>query len=89
MCEVDAVNVVNQTFFCFYKLNINGLNLSDGKLLLFKFLRCILPLRLKNQHELLNKTERRINRHLDVVHFIKKTMAFDTLIKYKMSKEER
>ena len=33
MREVDAVNVVTQTFFCFSKLNITGANFSDGKLL--------------------------------------------------------
>ena len=33
MREVDAVNVVTQTFFGFSKLKINGLNFSDGKLL--------------------------------------------------------
>ena len=31
--EVDAVNIVNQTFFGFSKLNITGSNFSDGKLL--------------------------------------------------------
>lgn len=33
MREVDAVNVVTQTFFGFSKLNINGLIFFDGKLL--------------------------------------------------------
>ena len=33
MREVDAVNVVTQTFFGFSKLNITGSNFSDGKLL--------------------------------------------------------
>ena len=33
MREVDAVNVVTQTFFGFSKLKINGLNFYDGKLL--------------------------------------------------------
>ena len=33
MREVDAVNVVTQTFFAFSKLNITGSNFSDGKLL--------------------------------------------------------
>ena len=33
MREVDAVNVVTQTFFGFSELNITGSNFCDGKLL--------------------------------------------------------
>ena len=37
MREVDAVNVVTQTFLGFSKLNITGSNLYDGKLLANSF----------------------------------------------------
>ena len=43
--EVDAVNVVFQTFLGFYKLNINGLNFSDGKLLANSFIMIFISLR--------------------------------------------
>ncbi len=45
MREVDAVNVVTQTFFGFSKLNITGSNFSDGKLLANSSILIFLSLR--------------------------------------------
>ena len=45
MREVDAVNVVTQTFFAVSKLNITGSNFSDGKLLADSFILIFLSSR--------------------------------------------
>ena len=38
---------------------------------------------------MLDVASQRIDRHLDVVHFIKNSMMLETLVKLKMSSDER